>query len=61
MNLRKNLKSKIAQAAVEYIAFFIVIAAGIIIIFGGFNPDSVNIKSVFNDAAIRVMDRLNNE
>jgi len=60
MNLKKNLKSKRAQAIVEYIVTFVAIAVGIMVFFVIFipaTPDSpdnffnnLRIKSVFNQA-----------
>lgn len=50
MTLKKNLKSMKAQAVVEYIVTFVVLAAGILVIFGAFNPESLGIRSLFNQA-----------
>lgn len=48
MNLKKILRSTEAQAIVEYILIFIVLAAGIILVFGGFGR--INLTSTFNSA-----------
>lgn len=57
MSLKKNLKSYKAQAIVEYIMVFIILAAAIITIFGGFNlgdnlgdGGNLSIRSVFSQA-----------
>lgn len=47
MSLKKNLGSPKAQAVFEYILLFIVLAAGAIIVFGGFNPDTLNLRNTF--------------
>lgn len=57
MNFKKYLKSAenkqtTGQAIVEYIILFSVLAMGIIIIFGGFNPD--NLKLANNQGLTRV-------
>lgn len=59
MNLKKDLKSKRGQAVVEYIVSFIVLAVGIIIIFGGFNPENLGIKSGFEHALDNAINQIN--
>lgn len=59
MNLKKHLKSLKAQAIVEYIVIFIILAIGIVVIFGAFNPEKVGIRSVFDQTITKAISRIN--
>jgi hypothetical protein len=60
MRLPNNLRRKRAQSVVEYIVIFTVLVAGIVLVFGGFNPDSgVNMKNVFDTAVNSAIANIN--
>lgn len=59
MNLKKNLKTIRAQSIVEYILVFTVIAAGIIVVLGGFMPENLRIKSAFDQAVNNAIGEIN--
>ncbi len=50
MSLEKILKSEKGQSIVEYIVLFIVFAVSIITLLGGFTPEKLKIKTVFDSA-----------
>ena len=60
MTLKKNLKTNQAQAVVEYIVTFLVLAVSVIVVFGAFNPETININSAFNGAVTRAINRIDN-
>lgn len=45
-----KLKILKAQTIVEYILIFVVLVVGILIVFGGFNPEKIGIINLFNQA-----------
>lgn len=59
MNLKKNLKTRRAQSIVEYILVFTVIAAGIIVVLGGFMPENLTIKTAFDQAVNNAIGEIN--
>ncbi len=60
MRLPNNLRIKKAQVVVEYIVIFAVLVAGIVLVFGGFNPESgLNIKNVFDTAVNSAIANIN--
>jgi len=61
MSLKKNLKIKKAQTIVEYYLLFILFAFGIVAVFGGFNPESVNIKQVFQNQIEQALSTINSQ
>lgn len=50
MYLKKCLKTKSAQAVVEYILLFSIMVLGVLLAFGSFNPDRLGISIVMNNA-----------
>ena len=50
MNLKKNLKSKVGQAVVEYIVLFAILAASVLVVFGAFSPEGAGIRSKFDSS-----------
>jgi|YelNatPaOPRAMG01_1025707.scaffolds.fasta_scaffold49733_8 competence protein ComGC len=59
MNLKKNLKNKKAQTIVEYIIIFVVLAIGVVTVFGGFSPEKINIKTAFDQAINQAINKIN--
>ena len=59
MNLKKNLKTRRAQSIVEYILVFTVIAAGIIVVLGGFMPENLTLKTAFDQAVNNAIGEIN--
>lgn len=59
MNLKKFLISKRSQAIVEYILIFVILAAGIVFVFGGWNPEKLGLVGVFNQAVDRAVNQIN--
>lgn len=58
MRFKNNLKSNEAQSIVEYITIFIVLAAAILAVFGAFNPETIGIRTVFDDAVSRAITQI---
>jgi len=50
MNLTKCLKSRQAQAVVEYILMFTILTLGILLVFGTFEPQKLGIGALMNRA-----------
>lgn len=59
---RRGLRASLtSQAVVEYIVTFIVIAIGVLLIFGAFNPEKFKIKTVFNNTITNAINKINPE
>lgn len=59
MRLKKSLKTKRAQAVVEYIVLFVILTLAIVAVCGGFNPEKLKINSVFDQAVNSAIDKMN--
>jgi len=57
----KPKKGQIGQSVTEYIITFTVLVAGIMVIFGAFNPDFLNIRSVFDQAINNAITQINRQ
>jgi hypothetical protein len=53
MNLKMNLKSKKAQALVEYLCIFIIMTVGVFVVFGGLSlGDNLGVSSNFRFVSV---------
>ena len=58
MNLKKYLKSKHAQAIVEYILMFTILTLGVLFVFGTFDPERLGIRAVMNQAVDSALEQI---
>ena len=58
MNLKKCLKSKHAQAVVEYILMFTILTLGVLFVFGTFDPEKLGIGAVMNRAVENALEQI---
>ena len=61
MSFKNGLKSQKSQAVIEYSVIFLVLAAGILVVFGAFNPDNLGIRAVFDQAITRAINQINQQ
>ena len=58
MHLKKCLKSKKSQAVVEYILLFTIVSLGVLIAFGGWDPERLGFVNIMNQAVDCALDQI---